>query len=912
MTSDHTLPTPLELDQQWFEARSDFHRGAIDLATFGSRIAQLRAKLAPVAEGDARAVKELDYRFRLSAVVPLLSEDPAEALDELLALLELHRSAPRSYPAHEDAVPGSGELVDGDGIPLPNRFDDMMTGLGAVVAADPTVSLTRVMAVAEAEASYCRERDIDAATVAKNRAQMFFALGRFDEADQELHSLAKLGLVDGGGIEFNRPWLMELQQRFDVALARNDLDSVRELLEAADTTPLATPLHPALMWATAAIVLAEEDGPDATMQRARRVLSSAGHDQGAEAFLTALPTAFAAGWGTQALEVLVEAEALIASPREVLWPLTACFQAAERAGLGDCRIPRFDAPRWAAQVGRPCRSVAEAAAAFYETVRSEADAADARNHNTAISGLLAKRLRPLPFAPAAETLLGTVVEAISARTFPTQPGEDQLSRLPEEHVPSPWTYRGFYERAGHHSAVNALEKQLGEPDGEALRRFCEAVEGGDDESSDRDFMAVGQLLDLYDDLSAGSVDLGGEIEAPELRSMIEVELAWRAGALDSLRAAEIAARGLPTILQLDPSFCVNRGTALYLIILRLLKDDPGERSATTDLRRSLLTLLSSVAVNELANPNMCSELFVLCEALMKESALLETVGLIEHTKEKVALLHLRKDKYDERGDENLAHLFVMKAEVLREAGNYLWAAVEYFQLGEQMEQHFERLTSGEPVDDLDALSALTSALAENWAEILRTFVAWGNLGSFGEELDAILKRVKEVHEKGLYKDIKPRVRAKLADACLRVAVRFSDAYADAIPERVADYLEAAQGYVDADPDPDVLLATVRTAAEVVDVLLGANRIEQAQRVATWAASHSPASREPEVHVTALVMLARVHYAEGEAQRAGFVLETAAEKAQAYGLTGCLKSIVEELRRVGRDDERAAQLLRTLQ
>ncbi len=868
---------PMECEQEWARVYESYRKDRMRADIFVEKVDELRADLASGNESTPE-VAELDYRMRLSLIYALHSVDRSRAIDATLSLWEQHRRNPAAFPANELALPATNPPTDRDGTVLTNRFDVLVPDLAYDAVFEPSISAARIEELISISQEYRRERGDSQREIDNVRVYAYQGMDHPERVLELIGQRPRLDVDEVSTYEEAVAWFLEYDILAMAHLETGDLVQANQLITEMEAAPIDVTSQPLMMIAESLEPLARHLSPDTTLRRVRRVLTDAvGVPALQKSLLQAACVAAAGGLADATLRLVHESEGHMRHPVELLDVLARVFTIATEAGAGATALPRFDAPRWraVAEVGE-C-TAADLATGFMAAATDYAARFDERNGTTRRVDALARRYEVPDWRP--EHFVATGLEAAA-------PIDGLgLRRLGPAEAPSPWTVMDYMQMIGEEGAAQELAHTLANPTGEALDGYVAAVPRFLDEDEDTGAQGALEMAALHDGLVDGTITDPVAGRAQEVVGMVRAQMARRPEVFGDRHAVEIAARGLPTLLALDPSYCINRAAAILLKIAESFSLTANGMRCPDPLRRGIASFAASVAEDELHNPELRSELIIIAEALETENAHIDALATISLAQTYLTDPAVTGESVvgDATHEDMQLHLLTMKGRNFRYANN----------TRESVRTYFAIIDVAEKTKDLDlvvdARAQALGALLDN-----REFTKAANLW---EDNRRWMNSLGDA-----YVTSHPGPRSTMAAAMLRTTVFMTEDAMDLyFPEAFEHYRRDAWDYMVQGSEDGATRTEDRTrhiigeTSQIVGELVRMEHLGQAEEVAGWASSTSPIDLSPEGHFLALTMQVPIHVARDDDRTAALLIETAAQQARDRGMSMWYNHAVTVLR-----------------
>ncbi|MDR7328407.1 hypothetical protein [Corynebacterium guangdongense] len=878
--------TPMECEQQWASAYGSYRKDQMRADVFVEKVDELCAELASANEASAE-VSELDYRMRLSLVYALHNVDRSRAIETTLSLWEQHRRNPAAFPANELALPGTNPPTDRDGEVLTDRFDVLIPDLAYDAVFEPSISAARIEELITISQNYRRERGDSQREIDNVRIYAYQGMDRPERVLELIGDRRRLDVDRVATYQEALAWFLEYDILAMAHLETGDLVQANQLITEMEAAPIDVTSQPLMMIAESLEPLARHLSPDTTLRRVRRVLTDAvGVPSLQKPLLQAACVTAAGGLVDATLRLVHESEGHMRHPVELLDVLARVLSIAAGAGAGATVLPRFDAPRWraVAEVGE-C-TVAELARGFMAAATDYAARLDERNGTTRRVDSLARPYEVPDWKP--EHFIGTGLDAAAP--------VDALGlrRLREDEAPSPWTVMDYLQMIGEEDEAQRIAHNLANPTGASLDGYVAAVPRFLDEDEDTGVQGALEMVALHDGLVDGTITDPVEGRASEVVGMVRAQMARRPEVFSDRHAVEIAALGLPTLLALDPSYCINRAAAILLKIAESFSLSANGMRQPDPLRRGIASFVASVAEDELSNPELRSELIIIAEALETESAHIDALATVSLAQTYLTDPALTGESVvgDATHEDMQLHLLTMKARNFRYANNTRESVRTYFAIIDVADRTKD-------VDlAVDARAQALGALLDN-----REFTKAANLWEDNRRwMDTLGDAFLTSH---------PGPRSTMAAAMLRTTVFMTDDAMDLyFPQAFEDYRRDAWDYLvqgsedGSTPAEDRTRHIIGETSQIVGELVRMEHLRHAAEMAGWASSISPIDLSAEGHFLALTMQVPIHVARGDDRTAALLIETAAQQARDRGMTMWYNHAVNLLR-IYREADRAS-------
>lgn len=878
--------TPLECEQRWASAHRSYLQDQMRADVFVEKVDELRAALVSANEATAEVV-ELDYRMRLSLLNALHGVDRSRAIDATLTLWEMHCSNPVAFPANELALPGTNPPADRDGGRLTDRFDMLIPDLAYDAVFEPSISAARIEELITISQDYRRRRGDSRREIDNVR---IYAYQGMDQPERVLELVGDRPRPDVDKVSTYGEalaWFLEYDILAMAYLETGDLVRANQLIAEMESAPIDVSSQPLMMIAESLAPLARHLSPDTTLRRTRRVLTHAvGVPELQKPLLQAACVTAAGGLVDATLRLVHESEGHMRHPVELLDVLARVLTTAAEAGAGGTVLPRFGAPRWRAVAEVGDCTVAELAAGFMAAAAAYGARFDRRNGSTRRVDALTRRYEAPDWKP--EHFTGTGLDAAA-------PIDGLgLRRLGPDQAPSPWTVMDYLQMVGEEDAAQELAHQLAHPRGAALAGYIAAVPRLLDEDEDVGAQGALEMVALHDGLIDGTVTDPIDGRADEVIGMVRAQMARRPEVFGDRHAVGIAALGLPTLLALDPAYCINRVAAILLKIAESFPLSANGMRRPDQLRRGIASFATSVAEDELSNPQLHSELIIVAEALEAENAHIDALAMIRLAQTYLTDPAITGESVvgDASHEQMQLHLLTMKARNYRYANNTREAVNTYFAILDVAER------SGDVDLAVDARAQSLGALLDN-----REFTKAANLWEDNRTWAASLGDA--------YLDSHPGPRSTMAAAMLRTTVFMTEDAMDLyFPEAYERYRRDAWDYMvqgSADgttPIADRTRHIIGETSQIVGELVRMEHLHQASEIAAWAAGHAPIDLSPEGHFLSLTMQVPIHIARGDDRTAALLIETTAQQARDRGMGMWYHHAVDLLRMYLQADDAA--------
>lgn len=394
------------------------------------------------------AAEELAYRIDLLRC--LESEVRGDGLSEVVAMLPrlwtAHLDDPVRFPAHPDGVGGD------DGSGLANVFDLLWQDIALNAALIPSVSAEALDELTTHAFDALETLGRPESEITEARLRVLLAVGRFDEAQEVVDSLAPPSLSDNPTWEEVYSYQRDMDVRAMIALQRGELETATEIIDEMVSAP-ETRAQPTVMLAESIAPLAGLLPAEVTATRVSFVADrAAGEPVLSDALLQVAEFLAQTGRERTALGLVDRLLPMLGLSRRdpggdvhLLAGLHTVYAAAEKAGFGELRPTFAGLPAvsdWVARIGWDAQvsdmhgsdmhgsgmhgsdtaasTVAALAAWTGARAREGATALDRRNGND-MESTVGLGLHRLPEAASASELADTPLDSRVLAATPPMP-----------------------------------------------------------------------------------------------------------------------------------------------------------------------------------------------------------------------------------------------------------------------------------------------------------------------------------------------------------------------------------------------------------------------------------------------------------------------------------------------------------